>query len=143
MIKRLFAQAAADFGDSLAQELAKRYPVELDKSPGRISADRMSRILEGLYSRARQFHAENRLGLLGRTRLAHAFKWRLLELGYGKDFISLATEGLIVYFNKTPGAQDELLQAQQKRLRKQERNRNQVETPAATVDSPDGSKLTK
>lgn len=128
MLKRLFAHKAAAYGDSLAQDLANRYPVELEKTPGRVSADRIGRILEGLYARARQFHTEQRLGLIGKTRMAHAFKWRLLELGYGQAFTNMATEGLIVYFNKSSSDQPDLLRAQQKRNRKQESNLEKPDT---------------
>lgn len=105
MLKRLLntltSNQAVDFGSTLASRLATLYPVSLDQ-PGsqKISANRMANILEGLYGEAQSFRYKNKLGLFGRTRLGHAFKWRLIELGYTKEFIDMATEGLVVYLHK-------------------------------------------
>ena len=110
----------------MAQELINRYPLELDKSPGKISAARISRILEGIYERARQIHAEQKLGLIGKTRMAHAFKWRLRDEGYSNAFVDLATEGLVVYLNKPAAPAPELERAECKRARKAERIRERA-----------------
>ncbi len=91
---------------SLVQELARRYPPSLDK-PGaaKLSASRISRILEDIYARATRFREEKRLGLYKKARLGNTFKWELKELGYSDAFIDMATEGLIVYMSrKKPAA---------------------------------------
>lgn len=100
MFKLLLAKEETSFGDRLAAELSKRYPLELDKAPGKISADRLSRILEGIYSRALELQNERKLGFYRKTRLCHAFKWHLLDKGYSDSFVNMATEGLVVYLSK-------------------------------------------
>jgi len=132
MFKRFISPQAAAHGESLAQELINRYPLELDKSPGKISAARISRILEGIYDRAKKIHAEEKLGLIGKTRMAHAFKWRLRDAGYSNAFVDLATEGLIVYLHKPAAPAPKLERAERKRARKAERIRERAsgdETP--------------
>lgn len=98
----LFSNREIDeMAHSLVQELAKRYPPALDK-PGakKLSAARMTRILEDIYARATRFQQEHRLGMYKKARLGNTFKWELKELGYSEAFIDLATEGLIVYMSR-------------------------------------------
>ena len=101
LISYLLSSAAAEFGDSLAKRLSTLYPVALDK-PGakKVSANRMASILERLYADARSYRHAHHLGYIGRARMSHAFKWRLLEIGYSKEVIDMATEGLVVYLYK-------------------------------------------
>ncbi|MCP5278848.1 MAG: hypothetical protein H6935_10880 [Thiobacillus sp.] len=101
LLNNLLGKASAEFGSNLANRLSLLYPPSLDK-PGdhKISANRIANILEGLYGEAQSFRYNNKLGLIGRTRLSHAFKWRLIEHNYSKEFIDMATEGLVVYLHK-------------------------------------------
>jgi hypothetical protein len=119
----LFGQPAAAFGDQLAVRLAERFPRNLDMAgKARISANRIANILESLYNEAQFFRKDQKLGLIGRTRLTHAFKWRLIELGYSKAFIDMATEGLVVYMHRPPApVAPETEQAREKRARKAEK----------------------
>lgn len=92
---------AAASGNDLAKELSRRYPLPLDgKGMPKISADRLSRILEGVYTKAQVIQAEQKLTFFRKTRLCHAFKWHLLDKGYSRDFVDMATEGLVVYLSK-------------------------------------------
>lgn len=101
LLRFLSPAPVVDYGTKMANRLSNRYPPSLDKPGGkRISASRMASMLEVLFSEAQAFQEEHRLGYLGRTRLSHAFKWRLIELGYSKEFIDMATEGLVVYLHK-------------------------------------------
>jgi hypothetical protein len=85
-----------DFAKSLAGDVAKRYPAALDKDPSkRPSVNRLTRIVEDLCKRAVEFHAEHRLGWM-----ANALRWELTELGYGKEFVDLATEAVVVHLSK-------------------------------------------
>lgn len=66
----------------------------------KISADRLSRILEAVYTKAQAIQAERKLSYFRKTRLCHAFKWHLLDKGYSREFVDMATEGLVVYLSK-------------------------------------------
>lgn len=100
-LQRFLGSEAVTFGDSLAHEVARRYPLPTSsKGLPKISVDRLTRILESTYANAQSFKAEHRLGWFGKARLSHAFKWGLLELGYDQAFADMATEGLVVYLSR-------------------------------------------
>lgn len=102
-----FAKAPIDdFAKRLAADVAKRYPPELDKDPGkRPSVNRMTRIIEDACQKAVEFRTEHRLGWLGKAKLGNAFRWELSSMGYRKDFVDLATEAVIVHVSrKSPPA---------------------------------------
>lgn len=81
---------------SLAADIAKRYPAEIANSPEpMISQQRRSEILENIFLRARQFNVESRLGFLARIRLGSALKWQLKEMGYDEKFIDTAMGHLV------------------------------------------------
>ncbi len=97
-----FKQANA-LAESLAEAISKRYPPVIANNPEQaISRKRIGEILDVAFAAARTFRQENRLGLLGRTRLANSFKWRLRELGYDEEFVALANGTLARVFSATP-----------------------------------------
>jgi hypothetical protein len=90
-----------EFSKSLAQGLAKRYPPLLDKDGERkLSQKRLTAILEDTYQKAVEFKRQHRLGVYKKARLGNTFRWELEELGYSKQFIDTATEGLVVYITR-------------------------------------------
>jgi hypothetical protein len=90
-----------DFARSLADTIAKRYPPALDQDPAkRPSVNRMTRIIEDACRQAVEFNADRRLGWLGKARLGNAFRWELVELGYRKEFVDMATEAIVVYVSR-------------------------------------------
>jgi hypothetical protein len=120
MFSKWSASSASAFGDELARRFAQRYPPALDQAEApQISANRLARILESLYAEAQAFHTEHKLGWYRQARLAHAFKWRLIELGYSQPLIEAATEGLVVYLRKPRIESPELAKALEKRKAKQ------------------------
>lgn len=101
MLNFLSSKMSVEFGEKLANELAKQFPASLQNSgKSKISADRIAKILEKLYISAQTFRDTHGLGYFKKTRLCHAFKWRLIELEYRTEFVDMATEGLIVYLSK-------------------------------------------
>jgi hypothetical protein len=90
------------FAKSLAQEIAKRYPPSIDTGGGerKLSQKRLTSILEDTYQKAIEFKAQHRLGVYKKARLGNTFRWELEELGYSKQFIETATEGLVVYITR-------------------------------------------
>jgi hypothetical protein len=94
---RLFpAKHIPKLAQSLAADIASRYPAEIANSPDpMVSAQRRSQILENIFLRARQFNLEGWLGVLARIRLARALKWQLKEMGYDEKFIDTAVEHLV------------------------------------------------
>jgi hypothetical protein len=89
------------FAKSLAAEISKRYPPQLDQAKEKkISQNRITRVLEDAFGKAAQFKSEKQLGVYRKARLGNTFRWELTDLGYSKPFVEMATEGLIVYITR-------------------------------------------
>lgn len=89
------------FARGLADDLAKRYPPELDNNPSKHpSVNRLTRILEDTCQKASDFQSTHGLGVFGKAKFGNTFKWALTDLGYRKEFIDIATEAVIVYLSK-------------------------------------------
>lgn len=90
-----------EFARSLADEIAKRYPPELDRNAAsRPSINRLTRILEDTCEKARKYQQQRQLGILGKAKFGNEFKWTLTDLGYRKEFVDFATEAIVVYISK-------------------------------------------
>lgn len=83
--------------DQLAKDLP---PAVIEAGRGKVSVNKVTRLLERTYSVLREFRDQRRLGFLGRAVVANAFKWELKERGYPVEFVDMATEGLIVALSK-------------------------------------------
>lgn len=89
------------FAKSLAAEISRRYPPTLDQNKEKkISHNRIARVLEDAYDKAVEFKSDKHLGVYRKARLGNTFQWELKELGYSKQFVDMATEGLIVYITR-------------------------------------------
>jgi len=99
--RRSSTEQIDEFAKSLVQDLAKRYPPSLAADPSvKISEKRVTKTLEGVYAKAAQYKKEHKLGIYKKARLGNSFRWELEELGYNKQFIEVATEGLIVHLTR-------------------------------------------
>ncbi len=100
----LFSRAPIDeFAKSLAQDIARRYPVAIDREPAkRPSVNRLTRIVEDACAKVASFQAEHKLGWLGKAKLGNAFRWTLTEMGYQRDFVELATEAVVIHLSRKP-----------------------------------------
>jgi len=97
-LDKLVGKDVDEFAAKLAEMVAKRYPPALDQAKEkRVSANRITKVLEDVLDEAADYGQKNRLGVFKKARLANAFKWQLKELGYSEKFIEVATEGLVVY----------------------------------------------
>lgn len=102
LLTSMLVRAPVDaFAKSLAEDIAKRYPPQLDQQPGkRPSVNRLTRIVEDVCTKGVAFREEHKLGWLGKAQLGNAFRWSLQEMGYQKDFVDFATEALVVHVSK-------------------------------------------
>ena len=100
---KLFSNSEIDeFAKSLAQDIAKRYPPALDKDRERkVSQKRLATILEDACAKALEFKKSHKLGVYKKARLGNTFRWELTEMGYSKEFVETATEGVIVYLTRS------------------------------------------
>jgi hypothetical protein len=89
------------FAEGLAEAIAKRYPPAMDAAEKRkVSANRLTKILEDAFDKADSYRREKDLGWFQKASFGNAFRWKLKELGYSDRFIDVATEGLIVYVSR-------------------------------------------
>jgi hypothetical protein len=102
MILEFFStRKVTEFAKELAHDVAKRYPPAIANNPAQIvSQKRLSSILEEAFVRAAEFNREFKLGWYKKAKLGNEFRWELKELGYDKQFVEVATEGLIVYVTR-------------------------------------------
>ena len=93
----------AKLAKSLAQDVAKRCPPAIVNNPIRmVSQQRLSDILEEVFTSAAHFTSENKLGWYKRAKLRRDFRWELVELGYDKKFVDTATASLVVCMTRDP-----------------------------------------
>ncbi|MBE0627729.1 MAG: hypothetical protein IH606_23290 [Burkholderiales bacterium] len=72
-----------------------------------VSQQRLSEILEDVYTRAAHLTQESRLGWYKRAKLRRDFRWELIELGYDKKFVDTAAAGLILRVTRDPSLKTE------------------------------------
>jgi hypothetical protein len=86
---------------NLLAKLMKELPVEkISEGRSKVSVNKVTRVLEGIYLNASDFKGQRGVGFFGRAVMANAFKWGLKDAGYSEAFVSMATEGLIVALSK-------------------------------------------
>ena len=109
LLDKLVGKDVDEFAKTLAEMVAKRYPPTLDQAKEkRVSANRVTKVLEDVLEQAVDYGKKNRLGVYKKARLANAFKWALKELGYSEKFIEVATEGLVVYTTRGTSKKDQV-----------------------------------
>lgn len=95
-IKKYFGKQTA-YAEELAKSLQRDLPPKImENSPQSLTVNRVTAILERCYEKAAAYKAEQGLSYLGRASFANAFRWKLKEMGYPDNFVSLATEGLVM-----------------------------------------------
>jgi len=75
-------------------------PAMLDTKRKLLSVNKVTRLLEELYKTIENYQQENQMGFIKRSIFANNFKWELKNLNYPEDFISMATEGLVIALSK-------------------------------------------
>ena len=90
----LFSFSKVDaLANSLVQRIATRYPSVIANTPEQtVSQGRIEEILEEIFSN--EFQSGSRLGIMGRTKLGYAFRWKLRETGYDDKFVDFVAKKL-------------------------------------------------
>ena len=85
-----------DFGIQLANELAKRVPLESKAPRGKKRGnEKYSKAIDHALGLTVAFQRDNKLGFYGKARMFNSFKWQLKRLGYPDDFIDTTTAALV------------------------------------------------
>jgi hypothetical protein len=94
MIFDLFdAREASQFGLTLAEFIAQRIPASSDKPK---SGKKQQEIFQKAGAQIAQFKSKHKLNVYTKAKLANAFKWKLLDLGYDKALVDELTKELLV-----------------------------------------------
>jgi hypothetical protein len=88
-------EAVERFAQTLAEDLARRFPPEAEKRTDPGAAHQLKAILEGLGARAVRFKAEHGLGIYRKAKLGTVFKYKLREAGFSDAFVEKATGDII------------------------------------------------
>jgi hypothetical protein len=85
-----------DFGIQLANELAKRVPLESGAPRSKKKGnEKYAKAIDHALGLTVAFQRDNKLGVYGKARLFNSFKWQLKRLGYPDDFVDTATAALV------------------------------------------------
>ena len=90
----LFSLGKADtLAQSLARRITTRYPPVIANTPEQVvSRERVEEIIDTIFSV--EIESGSRPGIVFRTALGHAFKWKLREIGYDDEFVDFAAKKL-------------------------------------------------
>jgi hypothetical protein len=88
------AKEANAFGEELAAFLAERLP--LDERDARRAPHKKREVLAKLMAHAQRFAQVHPLNVYRKARLGSAFKWKLIDLGYEKDFVEEVTKEVLL-----------------------------------------------
>jgi hypothetical protein len=84
-----------DFGIQLANELAKRVPLESKAPRAKKRSEKYAKAIDHALDLTVAFQRDNKLGFYGKARMFNSFKWQLKRLGYPDDFIDSTTAALV------------------------------------------------
>lgn len=97
---RFFPRADVNFAAELADKIAKHFPpsgeTKLAKQGGQ---RRLGSVVETVLADLEEWQRSDRLGWLRKARFGNAFRWRLVELGYSKEFVEALTEGVVTHLS--------------------------------------------
>ena len=90
-----------DFAGKMAEDIERTVPADrLNKDRSYFTLSKITKELERTLNLAQAYKSEKKLGYIKIAYLANSFRWTLHDKGYPKDFIDIATEGLVVQLTK-------------------------------------------
>ena len=93
-----FSNRPVEFAEAIAEKVARQFPPASEPQLIKKGAQRrLGGVLEHIMDDLDVFHAEVKLGWIGKARLGNAFRWALTEKGYSKQFVEALTEGIVTY----------------------------------------------
>lgn len=98
--EKLTGRPASEFGTKLAEKFSLFLPQKTVQD-GNISRKQLDNVLAHILGEAREYSFSNELGLVNRSRLTNAFRWKLKEYGYKKELIEAAVYDVIIATQKT------------------------------------------
>ena len=92
------AKEATDFGVALADTLVSKFPATEENRKKKTIAKQMH-VIQVVLAKAQQFRLGAKLNFYKKAKLGNAFRWRLTDLGYDKDFVDELTKEVLLALN--------------------------------------------
>ena len=91
-----FSKQPVEFAESIAEKIIRQFPPTSEPQLAKKGAQRrLEGVLSPIMNDLATFQKESQLGWIGKARLGNAFRWKLTEKGYSKQFVEALTEGVI------------------------------------------------
>lgn len=85
-----------EFAEAMVDKIIRQFPPASEPQLAKKGAQRrLEGVVEHIMNDLEAFQKEARLGWIGKARLGNAFRWKLSERGYSKQFAEALTEGII------------------------------------------------
>jgi hypothetical protein len=91
-----FSKRPGEFAQTMVDKIARQFPPTSEPQLVKKGAQRrLESVLEHIMDDVEAFQKEVQLGWIGKARLGNAFRWKLAERGYSKQFVEALTAGVI------------------------------------------------
>jgi len=91
-----FSNRPVEFAEAIAEKIIRQFPPTAEPQLAKKGAQRrLEGVLSPIMNDLESFQKEVKLGWIGKARLGNAFRWKLTERGYSKQFVEALTEGVI------------------------------------------------
>lgn len=95
-ISDIISKRPVEFAEAMVDKIARQFPPSSEPQLAKKGARRRLETIVGhIMTDLDSFQQENHLGWIGKARLGNAFRWKLTERGYSKQFSEALTEGII------------------------------------------------
>lgn len=89
-----------DFANELAAKVARHFPPSAEAKLAKMGGQRrLGGVVETVFVDIDAWSGNATLGWIRKARFGNAFRWRLVELGYTKEFVDALTEGVITHLS--------------------------------------------
>ena len=91
-----FSKRPVEFAETIAEKICRQFPPTSEPQLAKQGAQRrLEGVLSPIMEDLAAFQKVTQLGWIGKARLGNAFRWKLAEKGYSKQFVEALTEGVI------------------------------------------------
>lgn len=92
----MISKRPQEFAEEIAQKIARQFPPSSEPQLAKKGAQRrLEAVIELIMKDLDAFQQQEHLGWIGKARLGNAFRWKLTDSGYSKQFAEALTEGII------------------------------------------------
>lgn len=96
LIADITSKRPVEFAEAMAEKIARQFPPTSEPQLAKKGAQRrLEGVLGHIANDLDTFKKEMQLGWIGKARLGNAFRWKLTDQGYSKQFVEALTEGVI------------------------------------------------